>query len=176
MKKMLKLRNSIIAVLCFAVICMAIGFSFLSAKLESVEQNKPYFNVSFEKVSKETAVKGGNISPKCESSINNSSQEINMKCSLYAPHDELSYFIVIKNIGNIPANIIGIKENTEFSNNLNIKNAPIKITHSDIVGKTLKPDEETIFKVYIKYSNELNVLEKINFEYNLALLTASPND
>ena len=50
MKKMLRMRNSIIVILCFTIICMAIGFSLLSIKLEKIKKEKPNFNIMFEKV------------------------------------------------------------------------------------------------------------------------------
>ncbi len=175
MKKMLKLRNSIIAILCFTVICMAVGFSLLSAKLQESTINKPFFDLSFERVYEETAVKGGVVAPVCTSSISRNLKEVSMKCSLNTPHDELSYFVIVKNTGNIDASVTALSENVSFVENVGIDNTPIKITHSDIEGNILKPNEEVTLKVYIKYENS-PVQKKYDFTYNLALIGASPKE
>ena len=179
MKKMLKLRNSIIVILCFTVICMAIGFSILSAKLENYEEQKPYFNVIFSEVKEETAAKGGSNAPKCQNSIVKSSKEVNMNCTLYAPHDELSYFVIIKNTGNIDATIVSIKESPNYQDEtLNSTIYPVKISYTDVTGKILKPGEEITMKLYIKYPKPeilLNTYQR-SLKYSLSLITSSPND
>lgn len=178
MKKMLKLRNSIIVILCFTVICMAIGFSILSAKLETYKETKPYFNVIFSEVKEETAVKGGKVSPRCENSIIRSSKEVNMNCTLHTPHDELSYFVIIKNTGNLDATIVSIKESPNYSDtSINNPIYPVKITYTDVTGKILKPEEEITMKVYIKYPKPQNNISNYqrDFKYSLSLIASSPS-
>ena len=179
MKKMLKLRNSIIVILCFTVICMAIGFSILAARLENYQEQKPYFNVVFSEVKEETAVKGGSSAPKCQNSIVKSAKEVNMNCTLYAPHDELSYFVIIKNTGNIDATIVSIKESPNYQDaSLSSSIYPVKISYTDVTGKVLQPEEEITMKVYIKYPKPemlLNTYQR-NFKYSLSLIASSPNN
>ncbi len=170
MKKMLRLRNYLIAILCFTIICMSIGFSILSVKLENTNENKPYFNVVFSKVVKETAVKGETIEPRCTNSITNSSKEVNLNCNLNAPHDELSYIITIKNEGNMDATIVGLKENISYEE----ANTTAQIKHTDVEDKILKPEEEITLKVYINYGKDTSIKPK-NLKYNLFLITSSPS-
>ncbi len=172
------MRNSIIVLLCFSVICMAIGFTIISMRLEKNRENNPYFDVVFTKVTEQTAVKGGSISPHCVGNIINDEKEVSMNCNLYVPHDELSYSIVIKNNGNMDALIVDLMESPDYVNDVTLKNSiePISITHNDISKSILKPGEELTLKVFIKYKESLKEkLTSKKFTYNLSLITASPS-
>ncbi len=180
MKSMIKVRNSLIIVLCFTIICMGVGFIFLALKLDEKNKDKPYFNVVFYSVREETSVKGGTIAPSATNSITNNGKEVTMNFKLNNPHDEFAYTIIIKNEGNIPAQIYNIKETPDYTNNATAQKeiAPISITHTDIVGKVLQPNDEIQLKVLAVYNNskEKTALTTKKVDYQLTLIAASPNN
>lgn len=181
MKSMIKVRNSLIIILCFTIVCMGVGFIFLALKLDEKNKDKPYFNVVFYSVREETSVKGGTISPSATNSITNNGKEVSMNFKLNSPHDEFAYTIIIKNEGNIPAEIYNIKETPDYTNNATAKKeiAPIVITHSDVVGKILQPNDEIQMKVLAVYNNQKdknNSLTPKKVDYQLTLIAASPNN
>lgn len=180
MKSMIKVRNSLIVILCFTIVCMGIGFIFMALKLDEKNKDKPYFNVVFYSVREETSVKGGSISPSATNSITNNGKEVSMNFKMNAPHDEFAYTIVIKNEGNIPAQIYNIKETPDYTNDAAAKKeiAPVVLTITDVVGKILQPGDEVQMKVLAVYNNQNTktaTLEK-NIAYQLTLIAASPND
>ena len=175
MKKMINIRNSIIIMLCITIICMGIGFAVLSMKLTHENKKEPYFNVSFIKVKEEPSAKGGTISPIGTHSITNNGKELNMQFTLNVPNDELAYSIIVKNEGNIPAEIVNIKQTPDYNNDVNAINSiyPVTITTSDIVGKVLEPGEEETIKLIVQYNS--SPIKKIKkFNYQLTLITSSP--
>lgn len=172
--KKISIRNLIIALLCVTVICMAIGFSILSVKLDKLKKKEEKFLVVFTKVKEDTSVKGGVKTPVGENSITNKGHTVNMKFTLYTPQDELAYNLVVKNKGTIDAEIIDLIAVPDYRNDSDDKNSinPVTVTTTDVKGKVLAPGEETIVKVVVIYKPSLKPTTK-KIPYQLSLLTKS---
>ncbi len=175
MKKMIRLRNSIIIILCLTIILMGIGFIVLAMQLTNPSKNA-VFDTSFIKVKDISYVKGGKVSPTAKSSITNRGKEINLDMTLSTSYDQVLYTILIRNDGTLPSEIIDVKANPDYSNDI-LKESidPITISYSDIVGKILNPGEEVELKVSATY-NESSVNIKKNVKYQLSLITATPEE
>lgn len=174
MKKMLSIRNNIIIVLCITIVLMSIGFIAISVKLKTYRDKEESFNVVFYDVSKKNAIKGSSKAPVGNVTIDSSGKILNMDLSLFAPHDELTYSIIIKNRGTLPAKIIKIHKNPDYSIST-YKNLiyPVTITTTDVEGTTLLPNEEIEYKITVYYNPTINKTTTKNFSYNLALITES---
>lgn len=177
MKKMINIRNSIIIVLCITIIFMGIGFALLSMQIVKENKEEPFFDVSFTKIKEETSVKGGKIDPIATNSITNNGKEINMNFTLNSPYDELAYTIIVKNNGNMKAEIVDIKEIPDYQHDTQAMNSifPVTVTHSDVIGKILEPNEEEEIKLVVKYNPTIQPIKK-EFSYQLYLITASPKE
>lgn len=174
MKKMINIRNNIIIVLCVTIILMAIGFVAISVKLKAYRDKEESFDVVFYDVVKKSTIKGSAKAPVGNVSIDSSGKILNMDFSLFAAHDELTYSIIIKNKGTLPAKIIKIHKNPDYSIST-YKNLiyPVSITTTDIEGKTLLPGDELEYKIVVYYNPSINKDVPKNFNYNLALITES---
>ncbi len=174
MKKMLYIRNNIIIILCVTIVLMAIGFVALSVRLKAYQEKEESFNVVFYDVSKQSSIKGSSKAPIGETSIDSSGKVLNMNFSMFAAHDELTYVTTIRNKGTLPAKIIKVLKNPDYSIET-YKNLihPVSITTSDIDGRTLLPGEELEYKITIYYNPSVNKNTTKNFSYNLALITES---
>lgn len=174
MPKKISIRNLIIILLCLTIICMAIGFSILSYRLDTLKNKEEVFDVVIDKVVEETFVKGSKESPSGKNSITNKGNTVNMQFNLYAPQDELAYTLTIKNKGTIKAEIVDLISSPDYINDSNEKNkiSPVTITLTDISGKVLEPGEETIVKVVVIYNQTSNP-KKLTIPYQISLLTKS---
>ncbi|MBR2678673.1 MAG: hypothetical protein IKE63_04570 [Bacilli bacterium] len=174
MKRILNIRNNIIIVLCVTIILMAIGFIAISIELKTYRDKEESFNVVFRDISKQSSVKGSSKEPLSEVSIDSSGKIINMKFSLFAAHDELTYKAIIKNNGTLPAKIVKVLRNPDYDMEAYKKLIhPVTITTSDIEGKSLSPGEELEYKMVIYYNPSINNNVPKNFSYNIALITES---
>lgn len=174
MKSLVKTRNWIIIILCLTIICMGIGFAVLSMELENQKNNHPRFSLEFTKAEQRSLVQGGLNTPNVNSSIINSGQTINIDFELYAPRDEIGYKVIIKNTGNVKAEIVNIIEKPDYINDLSIAQTilPVKISHNNIIGKTLEPEEEVELNIVAIFDyNALPMDMKI--PYQLSILTKS---
>ena len=174
MKSLVKTRNWIIIILCFTIICMGIGFAVLSMELENQKNNHPRFSLEFTKAEQRSLVQGGLNTPNVNSSIINSGQTININFELYAPRDEIGYKVIIKNTGNVKAEIVNIIEKPDYINDLVVAQTilPVKISHNNIIGKTLEPEEEVELNIVAIFDyNALPMDMKI--PYQLSILTKS---
>lgn len=174
MKSLVKTRNWIIIILCFTIICMGIGFAVLSMELENQKNNHPRFSLEFTKAEQRSLVQGGLNTPNVNSSIINSGQTINIGFELYAPRDEIGYKVIIKNTGNVKAEIVNIIEKPDYINDLSVAQTilPVKISHNNIIGKTLEPEEEVELNIVAIFDyNALPMDMKI--PYQLSILTKS---
>ena len=97
-----------------------------------------------------------------------------MEFNLSTPRDEIGYRITIKNTGNIPAKIINIIENPDYINdNIAANNIlPVKISHNNISGKVLLPNEETELNIIAIF--EYNSMpSNMKIPYQISILTQS---
>ncbi len=173
MKKMINIRNSIIIVLCVTIILMGIGFIVLAYSYNSNSKDAT-FDLSFVKVKDISYVKGGKTPPIGKSSITNRGKEINLNFTLSTTYDQVTYTILIRNEGTLPAEILDIKENPDYTHD-SLKNTikPITITKSDIIGQVISPGDEVELTVQATYG-ESSVNIKKNIDYQLALIAATP--
>ena len=153
---------------------MGIGFAVLSMELENQKNNHPRFSLEFTKAEQRSLVQGGLNTPNVNSSIINSGQTININFELYAPRDEIGYKVIIKNTGNVKAEIVNIIEKPDYINDLVVAQTilPVKISHNNIIGKTLEPEEEVELNIVAIFDyNALPMDMKI--PYQLSILTKS---
>lgn len=177
MKNSLNIRNWIIIVLCITIVCMAIGFAILSMQLENNKTTTAIHDTSFVKVNPRTPVQGSTIVPNATASITNSGQTINFIFNLYAPTDEISYRITIKNKGTIDAEIINLIEYPDYINDSSKANEiyPVEIKHNNIIGKVLSPGEETELNVAATFNYKALPLA-IQVPYQITIITKSPEN
>lgn len=177
MKNLVKTRNWIIIILCLTIVCMGIGFAVISMELEKGKVESPKYSVEFTKASKKTPIQGGIKSPTASSSITNSNQTINMEFNLYAPRDEISYKILIKNTGNIKAEIVNLVEKPDYI--INYQEAlsiyPVKISHNDITGKVLQPGEEIELNIIATFDVTAQPVD-VKVPYQLSIITKSKEE
>ena len=174
MKNLIKTKDWIIISLCLTIICLGIGFSVISIQLESIKKTSDVFKVEITKVEERTPVKGGTNAPSVTSTITNNKQTVDMEFNLSTPRDEIGYRITIKNTGNIPAKIINIIENPDYINdNIAANNIlPVKISHNNISGKVLLPNEETELNIIAIF--EYNSMpSNMKIPYQISILTQS---
>lgn len=177
MNTKINVRNLIIVMLCITIICLGVGFAFLSIELEEKGKEQNTFKVSFTKVQSKTPVKGGKNTPTGTSSITNQGSTLTMNLNLNVPYDELAYTVIIKNKGTLPAEIINLIETPDYQTDMTAKQqiAPVTITHNDIIGKVLEPNEETELKITAIYNSTLNPTPK-KIAYKLNIITATPEE
>lgn len=176
MKKTVTTRNWIIVTLCITIIFMAIGFAKLSMQLEEKSNTEAIHDTSFITINPRTPVQGGTKVPTSTANITNSGQTINFEFQLYAPSDEISYRITIKNQGTIDAEIISLVEYPDYLNNKVLAQSiyPVEVKHNNIIGKVLSPGEETELNVAATF-NYNGQAQPIKVPYQITILTKSPN-
>ena len=139
MRNVVTTRNWIIVTLCITIVFMAIGFAILSMQLDEKGNSKAVHDTSFVTINPRTPVQGGTKVPSSTASITNSGQTINFEFQLYAPSDEISYRITIKNQGTIDAEIINLVEYPDYLNNAASAQSiyPVEVKHNNIIPMTL---------------------------------------
>lgn len=172
--KKISIRNLIIALLCFTVICLAIGFCIISVELDNFKNKVEKFEVVFTDIIEDSSIKGGTEEPTCVTSINDDGYTLSMDFTLNNPLDEISYLVTIKNTGTLKAKIVDIVSTPDYINDKISSNyiKPISITKTDISGKILDPDEEATFKVLAVYNNS-NIKGTKKISYKLSLISSS---
>lgn len=173
MKKNFNVRNLIIVMLCITIICMGIGFVYLSVLLQNEYNKIENFDVSIIKVEADTPIKGGIASPVGSKVISNEGKTVDFTLTLNVPGDELAYTLTLKNTGTLPAKIINIIEYPECSNKAENSEfiKPIIITRTEIKNKVLEPDEEIELKVVASYGKTNTVIQK-TLSYQLTVIAA----
>ena len=149
----MNVRNILILILSITIIIMGIGFVVLFFKLNSLRSLDNSFSVDFIKVRKLSSVKGGSVEPKSNVEISSNGKLINMDFTLSNENDIVTYEIVIKNTGNIDAEINELLMSPDYINDFKKQAFPITFEISDITGKVLEPDEETNVKLTVMYSS-----------------------
>lgn len=176
MKKTINIRNLIIIILCITIICMGIGFAYLSVVLENKNNENHVLDVSITKITEETPIKGGMISPQGQRELKNDRKTIDFTFNLFAPRDELSYIITIKNTGTLDARIEDIITYPNYLENIEAASSiyPVTITHNSLKGKTLEPDEELQIKLVVSYSPKANS-GQVTIPYQMTVLASTLN-
>lgn len=177
MKKLVKTRNLIIIILCLTIICLGIGFAFLSMELTNTKNNNPEFALEFVKAEPRTPVKGGQKDPTVISSITNDNQTINMEFNLSSPRDEIGYKIIIKNNGTIPAEITNIVEKPDYILDSVAASTiyPVTISHNDVIGKVLNPGDEIELNILAIFDYNTMPVD-IKIPYQLSIIGKTPEN
>ena len=170
MKKLLNIRNSVIIILCITIICMAIGFIVISVDYTK-KSNGLNYNVIFNNIKKTSSVKGSNTDPKGEVKIVDDS-EIEMKITMNAPHDELSYIATIENESTVPIEIVDVIESPNYKlDSFKKLINPVTITLTDVKGKVIQPNETLDLKIVFYYNSGSTGTK--TFDYKIGLITKS---
>lgn len=177
MKKTVNIRNIIIVMLCITIIFMGVGFAYLSVILNEKNNEKPILDVSIVRVEEETPIKGGLVAPVGVRELKNDKKTINFNFLMYTPQDELSYKIVVRNTGTLPAKIEDILTYPNYLEDEKAKQSiyPITITHNDISDKILEPEEELEIKLVTLYTNTGQNIGQVSINYQMTILATSTN-
>lgn len=172
MNDIVKVKNTIIIILCVTIILLGIGFSYISMQLDGYNKNKVSYGVAITGVEQQSSIKGSYKTPTSTYNLSNNNQTVNFSFNLFAPKDEISYKITIKNIGTLDAEIINLIEIPDYINDDNSAQEiyPVKVTHNDIVGKILKPNDEIELNVVV-YFNQKQKAQNIKFPYQISILS-----
>ncbi len=172
-KRMIRVRNSIILVLSFCVVFLSVGFIVLSIHLKQKIEEEHSFDVSFVDIKKSSSIMGSTIEPLGNAEITQQKKEIDFSFTLYSVHDEIIYLATIQNNGSLPAEIVDIVESPDYHNSrLEKLISPVQITLSDVKGKIIPPGEELQLKISVYY-NPSSSTGKKSFDYKIALITKS---
>ena len=106
--------------------------------------------------------------------IKNDKKTIDFNFIMYTPQDELSYTITIKNTGTLNAKIEDIITYPNYleDTTLQASISPITITHNDLDGKTLEPEDELEIKLVVSYNIGNNV-GQASIPYQMTILATS---
>ena len=115
MKKLVKNKNTIIAILCLTIIVLSIGFTLIALKLKERESKNKIYDVSIVRIQEGTAIKGGEILPTGTSKIENNGKTADFEFKLNNPKDTLTYIITVTNNGNIPAKLMSVPDVTTIN-------------------------------------------------------------
>jgi len=171
MKKMINIKNGVIIILCVTIVFMALGFIFISMKINKLQKQENNYDVSFVSFYKNSSIKGDKIDPEGEIEIVSNGKELDMNFTLQAAHDEISYVVLIKNKGTMKAKIIDLFASPDYEDNYFKKIIePVTVTYSDLKGKVLEPEEEAELKIVACY-NPSTLSGRRNFKYKIALIT-----
>lgn len=172
MNDVVKVKNSIIIVLCITIILLGVGFSYVSMQLENLNTKKPGYSVEITKVEQLTPIKGGLKNPTSTYNISNNGQTVNFYFNLFAPRDEISYKITIENKGTLDAEIINLIEIPDYINDEDSATQiyPVKISHDTISEKTIKANDKIELNV-VAYFNHKQKAKNIKFPYQITVLS-----
>lgn len=176
MKKTVNIRNLIIIMLCITIICMGIGFAYLSVVLETKNKEEHILDVSITKITEGTPIKGGMASPIGNKKLKNSNKTVDFNFTLFTPRDELTYTITIKNTGTLDAKIEDIVTCPNYLGDETTKMSiyPVTITHNDLSGKTLEPDEELQIELVVLYTPKNNI-GQVTIPYQMTVVASTLN-
>ena len=173
MKKLVKNKNAIIAILCLTIIVLSIGFTLIALKLKERESKNKIYDVSIVRIQEGTAIKGGEILPTATSKIENNGKTADFEFKLNNPKDTLTYIITVKNNGNLKAKIDGLSESPDYLNSNAQANMilPVIINHNDITNQELNPGEEINLTISIEFTSNGLPMEKI-IPYKISILSS----
>ena len=174
MKKMIKIRNSIIIVLCITILLLCMGFVIVAVELKQKTDEIHSFDVSFDSIKKSSSIKGSTVEPVSTAEVLDGGKIINMDFVLNAPQDEITYTAVITNKGTLPAKIIAITESPDYTlSQFNNMISPVSIKLSDVVGKTIEANDEIELKIVVYYPPSTVATSTKKFNYKIGLIANS---
>lgn len=173
MKKLVKNKNMIIVILCITIVLLSIGFTLIAMRLREREENDKIYDVSIVRVQEGTAMKGGETLPSGKYKLEDNGKTANFTFNLSNPNDSLNFTITIKNNGNLKAQIDGIAESPDYSNDNNQKNSilPVTISHNDITNQELNPGEEINLTVTAEFSSSGQAMNR-TVPYKISVLSS----
>ena len=168
------IRNNIIIILCFTIIALCIGFSFLSVELKKEKETDFAFQVNFENVEKSSSVKGSSKEPFGRAEIINQKMGLNFDFSLSSAHDEVTFLATIKNNSDISCEIVDVVLSPDYINSDFKKQiAPVEVTATDLRGKVIPPKEEVEYKVTVYYMPSSLPISAKSFSFQANILAKS---
>lgn len=173
MKKLVKNKNIIIAILCITIILLCVAFSLVSMRLEAKDAAGKIYDVEITNIQEGTAIRGGVDLPYASSEITNNGKTAEFIFNLSYPSDTLTYIVTIKNNGNLKAKIDGLSESPNYLEDTNQANAilPIIINHNNIINQELSPGEEIKLTITAEFSSSGQPMVK-QIPYNVSILTS----
>lgn len=165
MKKQFSIHIIIIFVLSIAVISMAIGFIVINNKLKTEEKVKERYEVKISKVIKNNVINGSKKIVNTEYNIIDGNKTVELSMNFKDKNDSISYTVIIKNTGTLPAKIDNVIERTNFDTRL------LSIKYNDIIGDVIEPKDEIELNVDINVPNK-KIFSK-DLIYKLTILTSN---
>jgi len=155
-KKTISVKSIIIVLLLLTTIILACGFSYISGKYKELSQEKTVFDVTFIDLKQKTPIRGGSESPIGLSSLSNDGKTLNFNATLFNNYDELYFTCRLVNNSTIPAKVITLIQNPNYSGDSSLRNEiePIEIEYDNIYNKVLLPGEKIDLDIKITYNNE----------------------
>lgn len=169
MSKQRNVRTGIIFGLCALVLCMGVGFAYMSQTLNingTVNVEDASWDVNIASVTAGTPVQGATDVPKGSASITDEGKTANFEVNLYAPGDALTYTVVVKNDGTIPAKVSEVKETVTNAD------SKIKFNYDNIEGTKIAANGGTAtMNVSIEYDkNTTSLATAAQINYQLTVL------
>ena len=159
------INNIIISALSITIILMGIGFIYLSMKITSLEKNKSKYEVKIVDIEEGTIINGTKKTIVNNYNITDNNKTVEFNFKLNDLKDSLSYKVIIKNTGTLPAQIDNIIERTNYDKSyLNIK-------YNDVLGEVIEPKEEISLDISISPMKK-EILSK-DFIYKISILTSN---
>lgn len=184
MSKQRNVRTGIIFGLCALVLCMGVGFAYMSQQLNisgTANVADAKWDVNITSITAGTPVQGAtNIeTPKGDASITDLGKTANFEVNLYAPGDALTYTVTVTNSGTIPAKVDEVTENPKYSTTAAETVAPIKFSYDNtIIGKKLAANGGTAtMTVTIEYDKNATALATAaQLNYQLTVLCSQDTE
>lgn len=164
-KKNIRLESVIILVLGIIILFVAIGFMYLSIKLDSCSKTKNRYEVKVVKVIKETSISGGNNSVKADYNLADKNKTVKFAINLANKKDFIAYTLIVKNTGTLPAQIDNIIEKTNYQSNL------LSIKYNDVIGDIMEPGDE--LELNLSISSPQDAILSKNLDYQMTILTSN---
>lgn len=173
MKKRINIRNFIIIILCFTLICLAIGFSIVAVQLNKEKNKDCNYEVMFSEVMKSSSVKGSEIEPVSSFKIDETGQILSIDYTLNVPRDEITYIAVIKNEGTIPVEMVDLMKSPNYVDDMKKYISPVTLKISDVSGKIIEPGDKIEVKIIAYYNPSNTTISKKTFNIKLGILAKS---
>lgn len=170
MRRERNIRNIIIFSLFTLVIFMGVGFAYMTQQLNVngvANIDDASWDINIDSIEKTNQLHGATG----EAEIDDSKKSVNFNVNLFAPGDSLTYTIIIKNSGNIPAKVESIFESPAYSTTEASSVSPIIFSYEDITNQKIAPGETKQMDVTISYDiNATSLAPATTLNYQLTVL------